>query len=150
MGVPIVTKYFNIELKTNNSAAFNRIISTGEIYFIFNHKNQLVKELQAGLSITPIDENARTIEISFNHENPKLCYHLIQSIINSYFNFEKYKTQEENSQTIAFINGQLDSLSLVLDHSKDSLSLFQNRKTSPALNMKNPTLRVICRRSLNA
>jgi capsular exopolysaccharide synthesis family protein len=133
LGAPIVTKYFNIEIKTNNSAAFNRIINTGEIYFTFNNKNQLVKELQAGLSITPIDENARTVEILFHHENPKLCYHLIQSIINSYFNFEKYKTQEENSQTIAFINGQLDSLSLVLDHSKDSLNLFQKSQNIPSI-----------------
>jgi len=133
LGTPIYTKFFNIEIKTNNKAAFNRIITSGEIYFKFNNKAELVNELQGGLSITPIDENARTIEILFQHENPKLCHHLIQSIISSYFNFEKNKTQEENSQTIAFINGQLDSLSMVLDHSKDSLSNFQKSQNLPSL-----------------
>ena len=133
LGTPINTKFFNIEIKTNNKAAFTRIITSGEIYFKFNNKAELVNELKGGLSITPIDENARTIEILFQHENPKLCHHLIQSIISSYFNFEKNKTQEENSQTIAFINGQLDSLSMVLDHSKDSLSIFQKSQNLPSL-----------------
>ena len=129
---PIQTPFFNIAIRANSIEAFSRLIATGKIYFVFNRKQELVKTLQGGLSITPIDENARTIEISFRHENPKLCFNLVQSILTSYFNFEKFKKQEENSQTIAFIDGQLDSLSMVLDQSKDSLSLFQRSNNLPS------------------
>jgi capsular exopolysaccharide synthesis family protein len=133
LGVPIKTTLFNIEIKTNDKSAFKRIINSGKLYLQFNDKSAIVRSLQTGLSITPIDENARTIEILYQHENPKLCLHLVQSLINSYLNFEKYKKQEESSQTIAFINGQLDSLSLVLDHSKDSLSNFQRIQNLPSI-----------------
>ena len=129
---PIKTKFFNIEIKANSRHLFRKLIANGKIYFTFNRQMELVRTLQAGLTITPIDENARTIEISFRHENPKLCYNLVQSIISSYFNFEKFKKQEENSQTISFIDGQLDSLSMVLDHSKDSLSSFQRKNNLPS------------------
>jgi len=133
LGKELQNSLFHIKINSRDAAAFSKLIEDGNIYFVFNNPRQLLKEFQAGLTIKPIDENAKTIEISFRNENRKLTFDLIQSIITSYFTFEKTKHQEENLKTLSFINSQLDSLSGVLGGSKDSLSLFQRREGLPSI-----------------
>ncbi|NBV67554.1 MAG: polysaccharide biosynthesis tyrosine autokinase [Flavobacteriia bacterium] len=122
---------FSISINANRRDDFARLVSSSQIYFVFNNPSVLLNQLQQGLTITPIDENAKTIEISLSNANPKLCYGLVSSILETYFNFEKKQTQNNNNQTIAFIENQLDSLSMVLDDSKENLYSFQRDSKLP-------------------
>ena len=93
----------------------------------------MVTNLHKGLNINVMDENAKTIQLSFQHDNRKLAFDVMQAVLNVYFYFEKQKNQEENTKTLSFINNQLDSLAIVLNSSKDSLSNFQQKQNFPSL-----------------
>ena len=127
----IANEDFSIAINANRRSDFQRLVSNSRIYFVFNNPLVLLNQLQQGLTITPIDENAKTIEISMRHENPKICQVLVSSILTTFFNFEKKQNQNNNNQTIAFIESQLDSLSMVLDHSKENLYTFQRNSKLP-------------------
>ncbi|MFZ9583144.1 MAG: GumC family protein, partial [Crocinitomicaceae bacterium] len=136
----ITNETFSITIRSNKPADFNRLIASGTIYFVFNDRKGLVKKLYPGLSILPIDEKANTIEVSYKHENRYLAYNLVNALIESYFNFEKFRKQKESKQTIAFIDGQLDSLSLLLDQSKKDLTAFQKEKKLPIPEFEESTI----------
>lgn len=125
--------HFEIQIHAQNQAKFFALIQNGSIYFNFNNSRELVKNLQTGLSIAIVDEGAKTVQISYRHENRKLAYNLMQAMISSYFEFEKFNKQQENLKTLNFINNQLDSLSMVLNISKDSLSRFQRSQNLPSV-----------------
>lgn len=129
----IKTAHFRLEINAHDSPKFYELIRKGRIFFTFNNPSDLVKSLQTGLTISIMDENAKTLQLSYRHENRKLAYNLIQSMIRSYFAFEKQRKQEENLRTLYFIDNQLDSLSLVLNTSKDSLSKFQQSQNLPSI-----------------
>ena len=127
----IKNKHFEIVFRTADYGAFEQTINDNKIYFIFNNQNLLAKEMKTGLNITPLDPNAKTIQLTFTHNNPKLCYNVIQNLINVYLNYDKKSKQSKTDQTISFINQQLDSLSRILKNSKDSLSDFQREERLP-------------------
>lgn len=127
----IKNKHFEIVFRTADYSAFEQTIKDNKIYFIFNNQNLLAKEMKTGLNITPLDPNAKTIQLAFTHSNPKLCYDVIQNLINVYLNYDKKSKQSKTDQTISFINQQLDSLSRILKNSKDSLSDFQREERLP-------------------
>lgn len=127
----IENKHFEIVFRSADYGAFKQTIKDNKIYFIFNNQNLLANEMKTGLNITPLDPNAKTIQLSFTHSNPKLCYNVIQNLINVYLNYDKKSKQSKTDQTINFINQQLDSLSRILKNSKDSLSDFQREERLP-------------------
>lgn len=129
----IRTEQFTITINAHNPSIFHDLLKKGSIYFTFNNQSELVKTLQGGLTISIMDENAKTIQLAFRHENRKLAFSIMQSILQSYFAFEKTRKQEENFKTLNFIDTQLDSLSMVLNSSKDSLSNFQRRQNLPSI-----------------
>ena len=70
--------HFAIQIHAQNQAKFFALIQNGSIYFNFNHLRELAKTLQTGLNIAIVDEGAKTVQISYRHENRKLAYNLMQ------------------------------------------------------------------------
>jgi hypothetical protein len=133
LSTKLKSPHFEIQINAQDPAKFFALIQKGSIYFNFNNIRELTKSLQTGLSIAIVDEGAKTVQISYRHENRKLAYNLMQAMIGSYFEFEKSNKQQENLRTLNFINNQLDSLSMVLNISKDSLSKFQRSQNLPSV-----------------
>ncbi|NBU47932.1 MAG: polysaccharide biosynthesis tyrosine autokinase, partial [Flavobacteriales bacterium] len=130
---PITTKHFIITLNSNDQKGFSALIRRGKIFFTFLQQHEILNELQSGLQVSIMDENAKTIQLSFRHQNKKLAFAMMKAIVNSYFYFEKIRKQEDNINTLTFIDNQLDSLSIVLNGSKDSLSQFQRSQNLPSI-----------------
>jgi hypothetical protein len=127
----ISNKRFDIVCRVIDSRLFYKTLTQNHIFFVFNNSNTLINDLHKNLVVNPVDENAKTIEISFTHFNPRLCYDVVNSVLNVYLSFEKDSKQTKANKTIAFINQQLDSLSKVLQISKDSLNSFQRIEKIP-------------------
>ena len=127
----IKTNHFQISIKSNNAKEVYDVIQNNTLYFKFNNQKILRDEMKSGLKIEQLDPNAKTIKISFSNNNPKICYNVVDNLIDTYINFDKINKQTKTNQTIIFINQQLDSLSRILKSSQDSLSNFQrNEKIS--------------------
>ena len=127
----ITNKHFDIVFRVINTKQFLDVIESNKIYFQFNNLDVLSNQLHSGLTVNPIDQNAKTIEISFTHFSPRLSYDVVNSILNVYLNYEKDSKQTKSTKTIAFINQQLDSLSKILRKSKDSINTFQRVQRIP-------------------
>jgi len=127
----IKTNHFQLSIKSNNAKEVYDVIQSNTLYFKFNNQKILRDEMKSGLKIEQLDPNAKTIKISYSDNNPKICYNVVDNLIDTYINFDKINKQTKTNQTIIFINQQLDSLSRILKSSQDSLSNFQrNEKIS--------------------
>ena len=127
----INNQHFKISLRTSEFSAFKDAVENNKIFFVFNSKQILLDAMKSNLSVNPIDENAKTILISYTDHNPVLCRDVVQTMLNVYLNFDKQNKQSKTDNTIAFIDEQLDSLSRILKNSKDSLSDFQRSERLP-------------------
>ena len=127
----INNKHFEILLRTTNFTEAKETIENNKIHFNFNNQNTLLNEMKSGLTINALDPNAKTIQISYSHNNPKICLNVVQNLMAVYLNFDKRNKQSKTDLTINFIDQQLDSLSRILKNSKDSLSDFQRNERLP-------------------
>ena len=127
----INNKHFEIVLRTTDFSEAKSAIENNKIHFNFNNQNTLLNEMKSGLTINPLDPNAKTIQISYSHNNPKICLNVVQNLMAVYLNFDKRNKQSKTDLTINFIDQQLDSLSRILKNSKDSLSDFQRNERLP-------------------
>jgi uncharacterized protein involved in exopolysaccharide biosynthesis len=127
----ISNKHFDIAFRVIDLTQFREAIESNKIYFTFNNFELLSSEFHKSLTVNPLDVNAKTIEISYEHFSPRLSYDIVNSIINTYLNYEKDTKQTKATKTIAFINQQLDSLSKILRVSKDSINDFQRTERIP-------------------
>lgn len=124
-------KHFEITIRTTDFKGSKATIENNKIHFIFNNQRTLLNQMKSGLTIKPLDPNAKTIQISYSHNNPKICLNVVQNLIAVYLNFDKRNKQSKTDLTINFIDQQLDSLSRILKNSKDSLSDFQRNERLP-------------------
>ena len=74
-----------------------------------------------------MDNNAKTIEISYEYYNPRLCFDIVDGVLKEYLDWERDSKQTAANKTLKFIDTQLDSLSRILRNSKDSLNNYQKR-----------------------
>ena len=103
------------------------MLTESNVYFTINNKNTLAKELKSYLNIAIVDENAKTIEISYEYYNPRLCYDMVNGLLNEYLQWERDSKQDKVNKTIKFIDSQIDSLSNILKLSKDSLNDYRRK-----------------------
>ena len=115
-------KYFDLYFRGINEKYVPELLTESNVYFTINNKNTLAKELKSYLNIAIVDENAKTIEISYEYYNPRLCYDMVNGLLNEYLQWERDSKQDKVNKTIKFIDSQIDSLSNILKLSKDSLN----------------------------
>lgn len=127
LGEHLVTNDFDIVVKATNDDSFKEASVENELYFVFNSDKSLASRLIGGLNVQPIDNNAKTIAVSYQGYNPKLCHDVALAVGREYVNFDENSKKRVSAKIIGFINRQLDSLERELRVSKDSLIDFQRR-----------------------
>ena len=123
----LVSKNFDFFIRTINDESTYELLEANNIHFKINNRSSLVNRFKPYLNINLVDENAKTIEISYDYFNPKLAYDVVKSVINEYLVWQRDSKQTAANKTIKFIDLQLDSLSRILKQSKDSLNNYQKR-----------------------
>ncbi len=118
---------FDIYIRTLNGNNASELIKESDIYFTINNAKVLTRKLKDNLKISILDEDAKTIEVSYEYFNPRLCYDIVNGVINEYLSWERDSKQNSANKTIEFIDTQLDSLAIILKMSKDSLNDYQKR-----------------------
>ena len=127
----INSRHFKLVFRTANPSDVFKSIENNNLYFQINNQVILAAEMKSGLRVEPLDPNAKTIQLSYVHNNPIICYNVVRNLLDVYLNFDKSNKQSKTNQTITFIDQQLDSLSRLVNNSKDSLSDFQRNERIP-------------------
>ncbi|MFA7272745.1 MAG: polysaccharide biosynthesis tyrosine autokinase [Crocinitomicaceae bacterium] len=123
----LVNEDFDVVLNVMDRATMEKILKNDKLFFAFNSIGSLSSKFSSNLSVNPMDPNAQTIELRFAAYNPYFCADLLNSLANTFFNFELDIKRKGNENVLLFIDQQLDSLSQELENSKDSLVFFQRQ-----------------------
>ena len=127
----LVTPFFDLKVKINDWQSFKSDAQTNRLYFEFNDLNSLVRKHIGKLKVNPVDVRAKTIEISFQSHNSLFARDIVQSVSNSFLDYDEGFKKESAENVLLFITKQLDSLRDELRQSKDSIMHFQKKESLP-------------------
>jgi capsular exopolysaccharide synthesis family protein len=122
---------FDVVIKAVDEMYFDNALEENELFFVFNSTKSVSERLISGLTIMPLDVNAKTISISFRGYNSQLCHDLTNAVAAAFISFDEEQKRRGSENVLEFIDIQLDSLSSELKSSKDSLMYFQRRSNLP-------------------
>ncbi|MEY3085797.1 MAG: hypothetical protein RL037_1977, partial [Bacteroidota bacterium] len=131
---------FDIQINIPSLEDFYESCTTDKIFIEFINRNELLNEIKSKLTVIETDPTAKTIELTYQHENPKMSYDITKTLIETYLNYQENNKKNTSNKTINFINLQLDSLSEVLKNSKDSLSVYQKKERIPNIQQEGENL----------
>lgn len=129
----LVTPFFDVKIGTVNWSQFKKDASVNQLYFQFNDLMTISQQLVGGLSVQPVDQRARTLEISYQSHSASLAKDIVSSVAKNFFKYDEDFKKESAANILNFIALQLDSLNKELALSKDSVMYFQRRE-----NISNP------------
>lgn len=79
----------------------------GEYYFVINDSNALVRTIQSKLSVTILNQAAKTIEISYSDNNKYKCSDIVNVIAKEFETFNIEKKQDGANKIISYIDRAL-------------------------------------------
>ena len=59
------------------------------MFFEFTNPQVLLKEIKNTLTVGILDNNAKTIDIRFQHNNAKFSYDVVNSVVTTYLEFQE-------------------------------------------------------------
>ncbi|PHR48826.1 MAG: hypothetical protein COA32_05005 [Fluviicola sp.] len=127
----LATPYFDLEIEIPNWESFVTDAETNVLYFHFNSEDNLASKYLSGLAVSPVDIQAKTIEISYRNTNANLAQDITKAIGDAFFEYDERYTKESAENILSFISLQLDSLRKELSASKDSIMYFQRKENLP-------------------
>lgn len=125
IGEHLISRHFDVVVKSEHIPAFLEETESNEIYFTFNSTKSLSERFIHNLNVLPVDERARTVSIAFKGDNSKLCHDITLAIANTFIDYSVKLKKKSSENILQFIEMQLDSLSTELKRSKDSLMGYQ-------------------------
>ncbi|MBI3135315.1 MAG: polysaccharide biosynthesis tyrosine autokinase [Bacteroidetes bacterium] len=130
-GEEVSNEFFRLVFKINDEAAFLQNLGENDLYFVFNDIGSLTRSLLPSLNVYTLNEEARTIEIKFASNNPRLAMDVVQTLINTFFEYDLEKKSESSASILDFIDSQLDT---VFTQLRDSENKIQSFKDSSKIN----------------
>lgn len=127
----IACPHFDIIVKSESPLAFEKESEENQLYFIFNSVQSYAARFLPSLQVYPIDPQAKTIQVMVQTNNAELSKDLVLAVAEAFIDYDEYNQRKGSDNIIAFIDKQLDSLSLELKQSKDSLMWFQRKSNLP-------------------
>lgn len=127
----IENNHFKITIKIANPTSFDSETKENLIYFVFNNPDKLTERLISNLSVTPLNPEAKTIQISFRSNNAAMSKDITESVYRTFFNYDEELEKQSSLNALQFIHEQLDSLDRRLRNSKDSIQQFQRASNIP-------------------
>lgn len=109
IGDTIYTRHLKLYIKPSLD------IKDGEYYFTINDFTNLVRKYRNQLSISIINSNAGSVELSFNDENPVKCVDFLNTVIQEYKSFDLEQRTKSARSMLDFIDQQLAALEQIMD-----------------------------------
>ncbi len=117
----------------------DKLILSGEYYFIINNPETLVNNFVNNLQISILNPNARTIQVMFRDQNGLKTSDIVNSIVQEFKQYDVEKKAESINKTLEFIDKQLKGIYDRLVDSETQLEDFKKvNKIDTALNKTLP------------
>lgn len=132
---PVKTDYFDFIFKINDENRFARSVEENTLYFVINDYPSLTKRMHSDLSVYILNAEAKTIQINFESNNPRLATDVVSSLITTFFQYDLNKKSQSSANILNFINSQLDTAFIQLKESEVKIQSFKdsNRVNDPGL-----------------
>src|SRR5690606_34582842 len=131
LGGHFVNDDFDVVIKSPDPSVFKEESSENELYFTFNTTETLTNRLMGGLIVAPVDQAAQTVRIGYRGYNAQLCKDISMAMAQAFMDYSDKMKKQGSENILVFIDQQLDSLSMELKKSKDSLMEFQREQNLP-------------------
>jgi tyrosine-protein kinase Etk/Wzc len=122
-----INEHFDIIIKANNITDLKKASEINQIYFQFNSVSSLSARLLPGLQVIPVNEAAKTVQILYTGMHPQLCHDVTLAVATAFLSFDENNKRKGDENVLKFIDEQLESLSLQLATSKDSMMMLQSK-----------------------
>jgi capsular polysaccharide biosynthesis protein len=120
------SRYFSGELNIKQSFdELNKTLEDSKYFLVFPSVKNLRSEIRAGLEISILDYSANTINISYEHSNPKFAQDVCNSIAKEYLNYDLEKKAVSSVNIVEFITAQKDSVEIRLKRSEREIQGFK-------------------------
>ncbi len=126
--------YINSDVNLKNMA--------GNVYsFKFLDTENLVRQYQTNLIVNPVNLEVSVVQLSLKLESPEKGVDFIHALTDLYLQKNLERKNHLASNTIAFINGQLDEISDSLSFAESNLEKF--RSTNQVMDINTKAMRVL-------
>jgi uncharacterized protein involved in exopolysaccharide biosynthesis len=109
---------FKIKILIKDWKSFIVDAEKNKLYFYFNDIESLSRRLHENLNVEALNPQARTIEISYQSNNPVLSRDMVQSVAQAFFDNDEKIKKESAQKVLNFIDKQLDASCCVLHSGK--------------------------------
>ncbi len=109
------------KIKIHNLPQFMNTMGDDKFYFVISNYEKLSDKLYENLSITVLNNNARTIKISFKHKNRILAKDIVSQIALEYDLYSLEKKNSSYNNIISFIEQQKESVEKDLKNSEKAI-----------------------------
>ncbi len=121
---------FKIEFKINNNDEFLKSLDKNKLFFVFNDYKKLTNQLYKNLNVFVVNNDAKTIQVSFRSNNSSLARDVVLSLINTFFKYDLDKKSESSANVLNFIDNQLDTVFNQLKMSEIAIQNFRDNSHS--------------------
>jgi tyrosine-protein kinase Etk/Wzc len=122
-----VNQHFDVIIKAPYPKELKADSDENDLYFVFNSVQTFAARFLPSLKVFPSDQVAKTIQVSFQGNNPQLCHDLALAVAETFLQYDNEIKRKSSAKILAFIDQQLDSLAGELKDSKDSLMFYQRK-----------------------
>lgn len=127
---PIVNDDFSIILKNDSGLiATHNSISSVNYQFVINQHDYVVSEYKKALQITK-EANASVINVLFSDQVWEKSVDFVSTLVDLYIDNSIAVSKEINTNTLKFIDEQLEEVAAKLNTSESSLEAYQKSKTT--------------------
>lgn len=103
------------------------IFSNNSYFFIINNPDNIVAKHTADLKVNVLNAAAKTIEISYQGNNPRKASDIANSISEEFCKYELEKKTESADRILEFINSQMDLAYNKLSQSEIKIERFKKK-----------------------
>ena len=119
------TSYLKGRLNIINNKNFIENIKNDQFYFVISNFDHLISSLHPLLKIKVLNQNARTIQISFKHTSRSLAKDIVTQLATEYDTYSLEKKSSSYDKIITFIQVQKDSVITKLKNSEKAIYNFK-------------------------
>jgi tyrosine-protein kinase Etk/Wzc len=107
-------------------------------YFVVNSRSSLISYLAKNISVSPLNFNANTIQVSFKDHNAKKAYEIVNKIDSLYIVYSSEQKNLTNKQKINWLNNELRQVEKRMENFENYFENFtlQNKSSDLGQDLK--------------